>query len=74
MNQENFVFILVQIIYWIFIMFSLYQLVIMWWLRENSTKIPESNGYNYENITMVNNFIIKLPLSLDLYPKLYIFP
>lgn len=58
MNQENFVFILVQIIYWIFIMFSLYQLVIMWWLRENSTKIPESNGYNYENITMVNNFIL----------------
>lgn len=74
MNQENFVFILVQIIYWIFIMFSLYQLVIMWWLRENSTKISESNGYNYENITMVNNFIIKLPLSLDLYPKLYTFP
>lgn len=58
MNQENFVFILVQIIYWIFIMLSLYQLVIMWWLRENSTKIPESNGYNYENITMVNNFIL----------------
>lgn len=58
MNQENFVFILVQIIYWIFIMFSLYQLVIMWWLRENSTKIPESIGYNYENITMVNNFIL----------------
>lgn len=58
MNQENFVFILVQIIYWIFIMFSLYQLVIMWWLRENSTKISESNGYNYENITMVNNFIL----------------
>lgn len=56
MNQKNFAFIVVQIIYWMFIPFSLCQIVITRWLRDNLRFQNLTKQHNYENTTIINNF------------------